>query len=262
MSFALKRKFPKTYIFFKKFEKHVPAWTHLWDEKKYLVNLKIISMIRYWRHYPRLKAEADIVYGKYKGGDFIDVGAYEGIYSFLLAPKANHNDTFISCEPNLDERHGLTENLNILKRLFKKITFISHFKPVGDGKNVIKMPTTYGHPVFLNEMIDTTKLDIQIKSIKSTSLDELVRDSNINPKFIKIDVEGAEFGVLLGMSHVLEHYKPMIMIEKHPTLIPKNIEISQIDNFLIKKGYKLETEIFKDDIAITEIGKNNNQSAN
>ena len=68
--------------------------------------------------------------------------------------------------------------------------------------------------------------------------------------------------MLLGMSYVLEHYKPMIMIEKHPTLIPKNIEISQIDNFLIKKGYKLETEIFKDDIAITEIWKNNNQSAN
>ena len=54
----------------------------------------------------------------------------------------------------------------------------------------------------------------------------------------------------------------MIMIEKHPTLIPKNIEISQIDNFLIEKGYKLETEIFKDDIAITEIWNNNNQSAN
>ena len=43
MSFALKRKFPNIYIFFKKFEKYIPAWTKLWDNKSYLVNLKVIN---------------------------------------------------------------------------------------------------------------------------------------------------------------------------------------------------------------------------
>ena len=258
MSFALKRKFPQTYNIFKKFEKYVPAFTKLWDKKNYLENLKIVSMLRYWRHYPRLKAEADIVYNYYNGGDFIDVGAYEGIYSFLLAPKANKNDTFVSCEPNKREKQILTENLNILKRHFKKIKFITDFNPIGDGNDVIEFSTLYGHPVFTNKTHNTPNLANGGVSIKSTSIDELVKASNLIPKFIKIDVEGAEFGVLKGMIYVLEKFAPSIMIEKHPTLIPKNLKISQIDNFLVEKGYRIKKSIFKDDIAITEIWEKSN----
>ena len=258
MSFAIKRKFPKTYIFFKKYEKFIPAFTKLWDKKNYLVNLKIVSMLRYWRHYPRLKAEADIVYNHYKGGDFIDVGAYEGIYSFILAPKAKINDTFILCEPNSNEKQCLIENLTILKRLFKKIKFIADFNPVGDGHNVIKVTTEYGHPVFLNYSNNAPSMISENKIIKSISLDELVKTKKINPKFIKIDVEGAEFSVLQGMRNILENFTPTIMIEKHPTLLPKNLKISNIDNFLVESGYKVEKKIYKDDIAITEIWEKSN----
>ena len=59
--------------------------------------------------------------------------------------------------------------------------------------------------------------------------------------------------VLQGMTEVFEKHMPSIMIEKHPTLIPKNLKISQIDNFLVEKGYRINRSIFKDDIAITEI---------
>ena len=93
---------------------------------------------------------------------------------------------------------------------------------------------------------------------KSISIDELVMNYKLRPKFIKIDVEGAEFSVLQGMTNVLEKYSPSIMIEKHPTLIPKILKISEIDNFLIKKGYKVDKLIFKDDVAITEIWKKSN----
>jgi FkbM family methyltransferase len=255
MSFALKRKFPQVYKILKKFEKYVPAFTKLWDNKNYLVNLKIVSMLRYWRHYPRLKVEADIVYNHYDGGDFIDVGAYEGIYSFLLAPKAKKNDTFISCEPNFKEKQILTENLYILKRLFNKIKFVANYNPVGDGNYVISVPTPYGHPVFKNKTDYSLNSNDESASIKSISIDELVMNNKLRPKFIKIDIEGAEFSVLQGMTNVLEKHSPSIMIEKHPTLIPKTLKIFEIDNFLIKKGYKIDKSIFKDDIAITEIWK-------
>ena len=48
------------------------------------------------------------------------------------------------------------------------------------------------------------------------------------------------------------------MIEKHPTLIPENISINTIDNFLDEAGYKKECLVFKDDIAINEIWKKKN----
>lgn len=255
MSLALKRKLPKIYSFLKKYERFVPAWTLFWDKKKYFVNLKIISIIRYWRHYPRLKAEAEVVYKEYKGGDFIDVGAFEGIYSIILAPKAKSGDVFISCEPNLDLKKSLGENLKTLKRIFKNINFISYSNPIGNGKSVVKKLTEYGHPVFIYQKNQTSEINSQIEIIKSTSLDDLISQNHYNPKFIKIDVEGAELDILEGMKKLLMINNPTIMLEKHPGLLPKDISVDQIDNFLKEKGYFLEKEIFKDEIAITEIWK-------
>ena len=88
MSFALKRTFPKIYNFLKKYEKYIPFPIYLWDQKKYILNLKIISMLSIWKSWPRLKEESNIVFDLYNGGDFIDIGAAQGFYSFLLAPKA------------------------------------------------------------------------------------------------------------------------------------------------------------------------------
>ena len=48
------------------------------------------------------------------------------------------------------------------------------------------------------------------------------------------------------------------MLEKHPTLLPKNITIEKIDSFLNELNYKKEKLIFKDDIAINELWKKSN----
>ena len=71
------------------------------------------------------------------------------------------------------------------------------------------------------------------KIIKSVTLDSVVQSLSLKPKFIKIDVEGAEFDVLQGMQETLKKYKPEIMLEKHPSLVPKNIILKDIDNYII-----------------------------
>ena len=258
MSYALKRKFPKIYKFLKKFEKNIPASTLLWDKKKYKLNLKIISMLNAWKSWPRLKTEAKVVFDMYEGGDFIDIGAYHGVYSFLLAPKAKNSDTFLSCEPDPDATKDLIENLDVLKGVFKHIKFQITFEPIGDGRSVIRNPTIYGHPVYSNQKDKIDSVNIKEKVLKSIQLDNLVEKFKLNPSFVKIDVEGAEYDVLQGMSSVFKVYKPLIMLEKHPTLIPKDISIDDINNFLDTKGYKVESVIFRDDIAITEIWKKYN----
>jgi len=140
MSLALKRKLLLLYNFLKKFEKYIPASTLLWDKKKYILNLKIISLLNFWKHYPRLKKEADIVFSLYNGGDFIDVGAHHGSYAFLLAPKANIGDTFVSYEPDLVCKKDLVDNLSVLKKLFKHIKLEFVFNPMSNGKLVSKYP--------------------------------------------------------------------------------------------------------------------------
>jgi FkbM family methyltransferase len=256
MTLALKKVFPPLYIFFKKFEKYMPASTLLWDKKKYTVNLKIISMLRMWKSWPRLKKEADIVFSFYNGGDFIDIGASNGVYSFLLAPKANINDTFVQCEPDLAAKKDLIDNLKVLKKLFNHIKLKFVFNPINNGKFAIKHSTEYGHLVYSNEIKSNVSENNDKKErVESDTIDDLVEKLDLNPSFIKIDVEGAEHEVLQGASNTLRNYKALIMLEKHPTLIPKTVTFKTIDDLLNKAGYEKECLIFKDDIAINEIWK-------
>ena len=251
MSFALKRTLPFLYTFLKRYEKYIPASTQLWDKKKYILNLQIISMLNYWKHYPRLKKEAEIIYNLYEGGDFIDVGAHHGAYSFLLAPKTKINDTFVQCEPDPDAKKDLICNLTVLKKLFDHIKIEFVFDPISNENFVSKQPTDYGHPVYSSE----NKNNNSDKTIRSIKVDDLVEKLSLNPNFIKIDVEGAEYEVLQGAKNTLKKYKAIIMLEKHPTLISKNISFDIIDNFLNEVGYKKEQIVFQDDIAINEIWK-------
>jgi FkbM family methyltransferase len=231
MSLALKRLLPSLYKFFKKYEKHIPASILLWDKKKYLFNLKIVSMLNIWKSWPRLKNEANLVYDVYDGGNFIDIGAANGVYSFFLAPKAKENSFFIQCEPDFNMKKGLIENLKLLSKKFNKIKIEYVFDPIGNGNLVKRHETEYGHPSYL----DSSK---GAKITMSITLDYLVKKFGIIPSFIKIDVEGTEYNVLQGAKNVLLNYHPIIMLEKHPTLLPKNITIEKIDNFLKEMNYK------------------------
>ena len=149
MSLAIKKIFPNFYRVSKNFTNQIPIKSSLWDEKMYNLNFGIRKMINLWKN-PELKEEADIVYKNYNGGDLIDVGAYSGFYSFLLSPKANSYDNFISCEPDSGVHSELLENLSILKKNFKKINFSIVTHPINNGKEVVIAHDDWGHPCFLD----------------------------------------------------------------------------------------------------------------
>ena len=248
MSLALKRIFPKLYQKIKFIHNKLPASVEFWDKKHYKVTNKINELFKPWKTVESLIKESNVVFENYNGGDFIDVGAYIGFYSFLLAPKSNSSDNFISCEPDKNVQNDLLKNLEILSGVFKEIKIDLVNLPINKGNDVVMINTTFGHPSFQQ----FSKEHNNKKSIKSKTLDSIVRLFSLNPKFIKIDVEGAELDVLQGMKETLKIYKPKIMLEKHPTLIPKNINLKNIDNYLFEYGYQSKL-IHSDDIAIREI---------
>lgn len=92
------------------------------------------------------------------------------------------------------------------------------------------------------------------KKISSTTIDNLVNSLSLKPSFIKIDTEGAEHDVLQGMRVTMRKFKPKIMLEKHPTMIPKNISLEDIDKELKNYNYK-PTLISHGDISIRELWK-------
>ena len=252
MSLALKRILPKLYQKLKSIQNKIPANVEFWDKKKYKVTNKINDLFKPWKTWDALIKESDFVFKNYNGGDFIDVGAFAGFYSFLLAPKSNPFDNFVSCEPDANVKINLLENLAILTNTFNKLRISFINSPINKGNDVTIIDTPFGHPSFQesNDSFNNEKI------IKSVSLDSVVQSLSLKPKFIKIDVEGAEFDVLQGMQETLKKYKPEIMLEKHPSLVPKNITLKDIDNFLIKNGYYSELISVDKDIAIREIWKN------
>ena len=60
--------------------------------------------------------------------------------------------------------------------------------------------------------------------------------------------------MLEGMKETLKNFKPKIMLEKHPTMIPKHNSLESINKLLEDNNYKA-TLINKDNITIREIWK-------
>ena len=250
-SLAIKKIFPNYYNFQKNLTNKIPTKISLWNKKKYMMNLRIYRMLKIWKTNKSEIDEANVVYKNYNGGDFIDVGAYNGFYSFLLSPKANKNDKFISCEPDKNTHKDLFGNLSFLKKYFRDISYSVIEQPINNEKNVIISHDDWGHPCFL-DVQKSNSANLDQKIIKSTSIDSLVNKLSLNPSFIKIDTEGAEHDVIEGMQETLKNFKPKIMLEKHPTMIPKNISLKDIDNVLKKNKYK-STLISNSPIAIREM---------
>ena len=118
----------------------------------------------------------------------IDVSAFEGWYSVLLAPKLG-GSTMVSCEPDPSAYAELQTTLALLGRVFSEPTFIPLPVPVGDGSPVSVSQPEGAHPRFGGTM----------DGGRPPHVDGLVDTLGLEPGMIKIDVEGAEPFVLRGM---------------------------------------------------------------
>ena len=54
------------------------------------------------------------------------------------------------------------------------------------------------------------------------------------------------------MQETIKKFKPKIMLEKHPTMLPKNISIESVNNILKNHQYKANL-INKNNLAIREV---------
>ena len=251
MTLAIKKIFPKFYKISKRISNNIPMTVKLWNDESFRVNFRIRKMINEWK-YGELKEEADIVYNYYNGGDLIDIGSFNSFYSFLLSPKANENDNFISCEPNPKVHNEVYDNFSFLKKKFNYINYSLVTLPIGNGGEAIIEHDEWGHPCFLStNQSNRENYDLK-KKFKSLTIDDLVSSKSLKPTFIKIDTEGAELDVLEGMKETLKIFKPKIMLEKHPNFIPKKISIKMIDDLLKKNNYK-SNFINKNNLTIREI---------
>jgi FkbM family methyltransferase len=209
--------------------------TQFYDGSTHRVPYRVHRIFQHWQHeVPILARESKLVFDAYHGGDLIDIGAFNGWYSLLLAPKAEPGNSFISVEPDEACASTLLKILATLQRVYPLISFKLIDRAIGDGSPVavVAPQRKDGHPSFRSATSNSSSV-----SQSSLTLDELVRANDLHPSFIKIDVEGAEYEVLLGAEKTLREFHPTLMTELHPDWLGKNVSVEKIVKHLQGLGY-------------------------
>jgi FkbM family methyltransferase len=133
----------------------------------------------------------------------VDVGAHEG--SFLahmlrLAPEGSH----VACEP-------LPDYAARLRSGFPGVTL--HEAALSDAEGTASfayVPELPGYSGLRD--VAPGEHTVQSLTVRTARLDDLL-DADLPIEAIKIDVEGAELGVLDGAERTLQRWRPMVLIE-------------------------------------------------
>lgn len=154
--------------------------------------------------------------------DVIDVGANLGFYSILFA-KHLLTGKVVSIEPTPNALNRLRKNIN-LNEVSDKVVI---FEGVASNQNgIVDINIIEGKEEYssLGEMSHPKIVNHEAKKIqvKSTMLDKVVDEMELNPGFLKVDVEGAEKLVFEGSQNLLEKQRPVILSELSNHLLTKN----------------------------------------
>ena len=182
-----------------------------------------------------------------QSGVFVDVGANVGEYSFFMSHYSKEVHAFEPYEPVLQRFRGMI-----------KLNGIENIKiyPVGLGSKAAKIPfykppeTALGGGSFVEDFHSFNK--------KGEELEIMTGDEALKKvgavRLIKIDVEGYEKEVLLGLKETLARHRPVILFELGvkskesfgfkskqdiQDVLPENYRIVSFDmmNFDLYKGF-------------------------
>jgi len=171
----------------------------------------------------------DWIDGFEKDCTFFDVGASFGTETLYAALKTNGPKKIVSFDLSLESSFNLAYNicLNNINNVDQ------YFIALGDKLNLISFeePTQY-YFVKGREKYDSIPFNAL-----SISMDHFIKMSLIFPDYIKIDVDGAEQSIILGMSETVQN-------EKLKSVVVEVSEKSEsaITAFFEKAGFKIELE--------------------
>ena len=178
-----------------------------------------------------------------KDNHCIDGGANQGIFSLSFASVVGNKGKIIAVEPfdyciNILKNNAKENEFNNIlieqKVLFSK-SDLEKKLDYTDGVGAASITRNFGKKNFLN--------------VKTITIDDLVKIHNIKPNFIKLDIEGAEFGALQGSLNTLSFHDPNICLEctdeqeffkinellkrfNYQPYVFKNKELTRLNNFM------------------------------
>jgi len=169
---------------------------------------------------------------------FCDIGAHFGYYSLLASRIVGERGHVHSFEPTpstffmllLNSKNKDNITINKCALFSREITLpLTDHGPLYSGHNTVTQSRC--NPNVLKD------LNLKKINVQAIPFDKYVRDRNISPDFVKIDVESAEYEVLLGMKETINRFKPIISLEVGDKNL-KGIKPSrEIVLYLLEQGY-------------------------
>jgi len=179
-----------------------------------------------------------------EGKTVYDIGAHIGIMTMFFSHAVGKVGRVIAFEPNPESCARLRQNLDLNGLKNVKVAKVG----LGDKRETKTL-------VFDRLSVGAGSMDDEIKSkifseqgskalqvqAEIYTLDEYVRTNHWSgPDFIKIDVEGMEYKVLVGMADILHNYVPALFIEMHGVTEEAKLENAQrVVKFLDSRAYTI-----------------------
>jgi methyltransferase, FkbM family len=173
----------------------------------------------------------------------MDIGANIGYFTILMARQCKHVYAF---EPEPSNFEMLKQNVAL-----SDIDVTIYREAVGNKNGTMPLYLSDSnngmHRLYkskwCNERTDTY--------VYCTQLDEY-KFSKIN--LIKMDIEGAEYGALIGMVELLIKDHPIIIMEFHPmSIIEYGVDPEKVYEFLNKLGYRISLIPNNEPLTYTEL---------
>ena len=147
----------------------------------------------------------------------LEVGTHIGYLTQYFEFLVGDTGHILAVEPTPNSLYYLKKNVSpktviIEKAASNKIGEVEFFtEEFGGFTNSLISEFTQNQNE-LHQKFQHIKSDINLIKVKTDTLDNICFQNNFLPNFVKIDVEGAEYDVLLGAKHILKDVEA-IMVE-------------------------------------------------
>ncbi|HZT08344.1 MAG TPA: FkbM family methyltransferase [Chloroflexota bacterium] len=170
------------------------------------------------------------------GMNVVDVGANIGYYTMLSASIVGPTGHVLAVEPN-------PQNVKLLEASrrvngFDNVTAVQ--AAAGRATGLLILNSSYSNGTTSDLPPEFTDAFMAMETVPCLRLDALTAEKR-PIRFIKIDVEGAEYNALLGCQSVIESDRPVIVTEFSPGSMPgiSHIQGEEYLRWLTRLRYRL-----------------------
>jgi FkbM family methyltransferase len=203
---------------------------------KIILPLNQVGVYNTFKDWEKREPEVlDWIDGFEKGCVFFDVGASFGTETLYAALKNAGPNKIVSFDLDLESSFNLAYNITL-----NNITNVEHyFLALSD---TIKL-SSYVCVTQYHYIQGRNKYDNVNYKTLSMSMDQFIKMAHIFPDYIKIDVDGAEESIILGMTETIQNKQlRSVAIEVSDKSEPAIINIFHNAGFRIEIERKLTTE--------------------